>query len=352
MAVADNRMDSIDLLRGLSILLVILQHLNESLPLGFNSIVLSSGYHGVIIFFVISGFLITVTSLKKWGTLDNIQTDQFYRARFARIMPCFLALLFILIALDRFQIQGFALNTEQTTLPRAVLAALTLHMNCLESQVGYLPGPWDVLWSLSVEEVFYLCFPWICKTFKNQLHLIMLMIALIILGPLARVVFTANEIWAGHGYLSCMDGIALGCLAGMVATQVKLDKASLSVVLNLGMGLAVFGIVFRSNAWYDVSLLEMGIGLMLVALYHIKQSKIAALNWFGRNCYEIYLIHMFFVVGLSQMDLPRTWLPMGYFGVIILSGVSAELVACFYSNPMNRLIRRRNRKLSMVLNHE
>jgi peptidoglycan/LPS O-acetylase OafA/YrhL len=338
-----DRMDSIDLLRGLSILLVILQHLNESLPLGFNSVLLSSGYHGVIIFFVISGFLITVTSLKKWGTLDNIQTDQFYLARFARIMPCLLALLLMLIALDRFNVKGFVINTEQTTLPRAIFAALTLHMNWLESQVGYLPGPWDVLWSLSVEEVFYLCFPFLCKYLKNQFNFMLVMMVLIILGPLARIGFSANEIWAAHGYLSCMDGIAIGCLAGLYASQAQLDKASLSIIMNLGLGLTLFGILFRTNAWYDVSLLEAGIGLLVIGFYHGKRINIPVVNKFGRNCYEVYLIHMFFVVALSQMDLAQAWLPIGYLIVIALSGISAELVARFYANP---------RKLSTVLNHE
>jgi peptidoglycan/LPS O-acetylase OafA/YrhL len=53
-------------------------------------------------------------------------------------------------------------SPKQGGLGRAWLAAVTLHINLLEGRLGYLPGPWDILWSLSVEEMFYLFSPIVC----------------------------------------------------------------------------------------------------------------------------------------------------------------------------------------------
>ena len=84
---------------------------------------------------------------------------KFYRIRFARIAPLLLLLLAVLSLLHLGNVQGFRIPAKTTTLPRALFAALTYHLNWLEALHGYLPGNWDVLWSLSVEEMFYLFFP-------------------------------------------------------------------------------------------------------------------------------------------------------------------------------------------------
>ncbi|WP_368859875.1 acyltransferase family protein, partial [Escherichia coli] len=110
----------------------------------------------VIIFFVISGFLITRAAIERWGSLEAVPWGQFLWRRFARIYPCLLLLLAILATLHAIEMPGFVL--ENTSLARATISALTLHLNWLEAQVGYLPAAWNVLWSLSIEEAFYLAF--------------------------------------------------------------------------------------------------------------------------------------------------------------------------------------------------
>jgi peptidoglycan/LPS O-acetylase OafA/YrhL len=227
-----NRIPSIDFIRGLSILSVIFLHINLVMPLASSSlgallppvlskILLWSGYYGVITFFVVSGFLITTSAISRWGNLNQVKADQFYLIRFARIMPCLFALLIILTFLDGLGVKGFIINPDNTTLPRAIFAALTFHINWLEAQTGYLPAAWDVLWSLSIEEMFYLFFPFICRFTKGSWSFILLMLAFILVGPFARTVFTGNEIWMDHSYLSCMDGIAMGCLAALFASKYR-----------------------------------------------------------------------------------------------------------------------------------
>ena len=165
------RLDGIDVLRGLSILAVILLHIlirfaGVHVRLGWDwpkytrHFVFLNGGNGVTTFFAVSGFLITLTSLRRFGSLDAIRPRAFYRIRFARIMPLLLLMLLVLSALHLLRVDGYIINEKFFTLPRALFAALTFHLNWLEaSRNAWLPACWTVLWSLSIEEMFYLFFP-------------------------------------------------------------------------------------------------------------------------------------------------------------------------------------------------
>ena len=90
------RFETIDLLRGLSILAVVLLHcwirfggddvrVGTGLPHWLAQLLLHNGGNGVTVFFAISGFLITFTSLRRFGGLARLRMMQFYGVRFARI---------------------------------------------------------------------------------------------------------------------------------------------------------------------------------------------------------------------------------------------------------------------------
>jgi peptidoglycan/LPS O-acetylase OafA/YrhL len=165
-----SRVDGIDLLRGLAIFFVLMNHVNmqllfahvpytRGLPKQLVSSLVWNGQQGVQIFFAVSGFLITATSLRRWKSLAQVSIADFYRLRFARIAPLLLGLLAILSVLHVTHVKHFVVSPQTGGLGHALFAALTFHVNWLEASRGYLPGNWDILWSLSVEETFYLAFP-------------------------------------------------------------------------------------------------------------------------------------------------------------------------------------------------
>jgi len=380
----------IDLLRGLCIVAVVLHHINlrirlERTPLGpllgqaASRVLFWSGYNGVIVFFVISGFLITTWSLRRWSTLGEISRSGFYRMRFARIAPCLLGLLVILSILDRLGVPRFVIDTHRSSLPHALLAALTFHINWLEARTGYLPASWDVLWSLSIEEVFYLVFPLVCTLLRKQAMIIGFLCCFLVIGPWTRV-HTQNQYWAENGYLSCMDGIALGCLAAIAAARIRIGTRARVVLGAMGALLCVFIDAFRVTAFrtglykfgLDISILELGTALLLISI----QLKFVAgttprplaandaaspararpfawsqplfhsadwLRWFGRNSYEIYLTHMFaiwpMVFAFQHSGIRIGAAPALFLATTALAGVLGWLLARFYSEPLNRRLR-------------
>lgn len=389
---AEKRVPGIDLLRGLCIVAVVLHHINlrihfrdsslgQLIGPAANRVLFWNGYYGVRMFFVISGFLITTWSLKRWGRLNQLDRRQFYLMRFARIVPCLVGLLVLLSVLDRFGVPRFTINTQHTSLGRALLAALTFHVNWLEARTGYLPAAWDVLWSLSVEEVFYVFFPLLCTLLRKPALLIGLFSCFVIAGPFARVQ-THNELWADYGYLSCMDGIALGCLAAMLAAKVRLNH-KLNLALRISGTLLVLLItVFRWTAerlalykvGLDVTALQVGAALLVIALQQSFEARTMLdhspllrsslrtrsavivrnlgsalfrstgfLRWFGRNSYEVYLTHMLVVwpmVGLffhfhQSLNTAVLW----FFSITVLTGLAGHVLARSYSDPLNRRLR-------------
>jgi peptidoglycan/LPS O-acetylase OafA/YrhL len=379
------RVPGIDLLRGLCIVAVVLHHINlrihfrdsslgQLMGPAANRALFWSGYYGVRMFFVISGFLITSWSLKRWGRVSQLNLRQFYLMRFARIMPCLIGLLLVLILLDRLGVPRFVVNTQHTSIARASIAALTFHVNWLEARTGYLPASWDVLWSLSVEEVFYIFFPLLCTLLRKQALLIGVLTCFVLVGPFARV-HTQNELWADYGYLACMDGIAFGCMAAMVAARIRLNKKTNLAFTITGAFLCLLITVFRGiavkfgfyKAGLDVTVLEIGSALLLIALQQNAESRMdnisnkqtgasglnriskhlyrstAFLRWFGRNSYEVYLTHMFAVwpmVGLFFYFHQHIHLaPLWFLGTLVLAGGLGYMVARFYSEPLNRQLR-------------
>ncbi len=160
----------IDFLRGLSIVLVLLNHiglrlrltegvLGAHLPRELLNDLNFNGSEAVYIFFVISGFLITSNALVRWGSLGAIELRGFYVRRVARILPCLAILVGVLSALHLLGVHDFVIHGRGQSLPGAVGSAFGLYLNWYEGHTGYLPANWDVLWSLSIEEVFYLGFP-------------------------------------------------------------------------------------------------------------------------------------------------------------------------------------------------
>ncbi|MGB6353794.1 MAG: acyltransferase [Steroidobacteraceae bacterium] len=361
------RLDGVDVLRGLCVLLVLMHHihlrfvLNDYdvdgvLPGTINQLLFWSGYYAVIAFFVISGFLITRLSIRRWGSTGGVRVLPFYGMRVARIVPCLILLLALLSALHLAGAADFTIKPERASLGRALWSALTFQINWLEGQRGYLPGGWDILWSLSIEEMFYLAFPLACVILRSERLLVGALLCLIAVGPVDRTLLAEQDPWGDYAYLSCMDGIAFGCLAALACAHLRPSRHALRMVLtggaiaaslvlilcneNLHTGLCRYGL--------NVTVLEAGIASMLIALGSgvANASMARGTGWLraiGHASYEIYLFHMLVVLALvnlfKRIQPAADMIPLWYLAMLAISLLLGYAVSKLYSEPLNRLLR-------------
>ncbi|HEY6127837.1 MAG TPA: acyltransferase [Candidatus Acidoferrum sp.] len=362
------RIDGVDLLRGLAIFFVLMNHVNirlliakipyaAGLPRQFVGAFVWNGQSGVQIFFAISGFLITSTALRRWGKLSQVSLRGFYLTRFARIVPLLVLLLVILSGLHFAGLRDFVVSSKTGGLPRAIFAAVTFHINVLEARRGYLPGNWDILWSLSVEEVFYLFFPIVSRLFSRGKFLVILLASLVMLGPFARTLLVhGNEIWREYSYLGGMDAIALGCLTALAASRLEFSSRNLRLLAVIGSALLIFILCFPArpanraleNAGLDMTILAIATCMLITASFRSGWKApciLFPLLRLGQRSYEVYLTHMFVVFAFFHFFLfagnsLRT-VPLLFIAVIFWSTLLGEFVARVYSEPLNRAIRSR-----------
>jgi len=378
-APALSRLDGIDTLRGLSILAVVLLHIwirlalddvrmGRSWPPTLSHFVWFDGGNGVTVFFAVSGFLITLTSLRRFGSLAAMRPVTFYRIRFARIMPLLVLLLVVLSAFHLLHVDGFRLNAKHFTLPRALLAALTFHLNWLETaRDSFLPACWTVLWSLSIEEAFYLCFPLVCVVLLRWKYgswlWISVALVFVAMGPFARTVWSTTDLAKENSYLAGMASIALGCLTAWITdmlSQRNVRRGRWLLAIQTA-GWATILLIAIWPTWHhilrplgksgtDDTVLALGTCLVMlpVALGGAKGHWWSSpVRWFGKHSYEIYLSHEFLViVGVNMLYdhcFPHgaSWAALAalVIGIMAMTAPLGWVLAKFFAEPMNRRLR-------------
>ena len=367
----------IDFLRGLSILLVLLNHiglrirltqgvLGAHLPREFLNDLNFNGSEAVYIFFVISGFLITSNALMRWGSLGAIELRGFYVRRAARILPCLITLVGVLAALDLAAAHDYVISQPGQSLHGAVGSALGLYLNWYEGHTGYLPANWDVLWSLSIEEVFYLGFPLLCVLLRKAWLVAPAMALLALSLPFSLAAIVGNPIWREKAYLPGMAGIAMGVLGALITKHLR-PKGRKAIWPFYAVGVcglvAVLGFEEQLSMLFGngtVLLLTFSALCMVLGFYRDAATgapaRMIGLEWmcsFGKLSYEIYLTHMFVVIAMLRIfrsaGASTWWGVLWYVPTMALCWVLGWVVARFFSGPCDRWIRRRFLKAKVVV---
>jgi peptidoglycan/LPS O-acetylase OafA/YrhL len=368
----DERNRGIDLLRGMAIVLVILNHVGIRIPLAKTQLagflpttflrdLNYNGYEAVYIFFVISGFLITQRTQERWGSLQRISLRDFYWRRGARILPCLAALVAVLSLLHLLAFHDYVIHHPTQSLPGAVLAALGLYLNWYEGITGYLPGNWDILWSLSIEEVFYIGFPLLCLVCGGTRWFIAILTALALSMPFTHAAAQGNEIWQEKAYLPGMGAIAVGILAAVFAFQAERPSPRVALALRASGMCGILAVLFAGRwIWHwmldgYLLLLTASAACLILGMHwntspHGGRYHLPGLQWLrscGRLSYEIYLTHMFCIFAVVDLaraiDVGPGWGWIWYPAAIGSSWLLGLLVARGFSQPCERWLRRYGR---------
>lgn len=362
-ATIPHRRLSLDGLRGLAVFAVLVHHLFLFAPPTWLGHVSQSfaeaGYMGVDLFFVLSGYLIT-------GILIDTRDREDYYPRFLlrrslRIFPLYYAVLIFVFVVFR-PLVGARTNLSPVAgEPVAYFAYLSNFTIVGAGDFSWRPT--DVTWSLSVEEQFYLAFPWLVR-FLPVRRLIPTFVGLVGLALVTRTAFFLAE---GDGaWLACyvlpfcrMDALALGAVWAALernptpalasALARTSDAALLALPVVVFENWAAHSHPFMMTVGYTVTALAM-LSLVRLALgtsyFSSKVLCAAPLTHLGTRSYGIYLLHSLVegalrrVPGLrdyfSKIRLHDQLLPaLLFFGAsVALTLVIAEVSYRFFEQPL------------------
>jgi peptidoglycan/LPS O-acetylase OafA/YrhL len=315
----------IQVLRGLSVLAVVLYHLN------FQQ--LRGGFLGVDVFFVISGFVITETILRSSGTLKT-RLIHFYSRRAKRILPAatFVGILTFLgsvIFLPRPYFGKYLFDAVCSFF--MVSNAGFAYQNLVYLNQGLNPSPFLHYWSLAVEEQFYLFWPIVLiVVVKNRK--VILYSALPALLLLALVTTNTKP---GFSYLS-PSSRAWEFLAGAVlvflprVTYKDWVRRLLIPIASFGL-LGSFIVITHESATPGFStVIPVSCAALLIHL-GFKNQSLSPIEWVGDISYSLYLIHWPLIV-LANAIYGRPSL-FGQFTLIAISFVLAKLISLMIESP-------------------
>ena len=272
------RIPSLDGLRAISIIFVVLSHMSKSghAPRIFYYFAAT----GVSIFFVISGYLITSILLREREQTETINLREFYIRRAYRIFPA--AVVFMAVAIVLFWPQFRWYH----------IAAGLLYVANYD-----LTRPWVFghLWSLSIEEQFYFLWPGVLKRWYR--HRVAIVVGVLLVAPVWKAAMLYFKVaWGAWAFPALADNLAIGCLLAVFAPRLPKVKPYWA----LAMVVAAMSVQFFSaeSAGRTLLLLIVLKPIFYVSiagvLLHLVQTPYRVLNWgpvvwLGQISYGLYL---------------------------------------------------------------
>ena len=307
------RIPALDGLRGIAILLVLLNHgpftIQNVSPLASRLFAVGRlSWSGVDLFFVLSGFLIG-------GILVDVKNSPryfatFYLRRAYRIFPLYIAVVLAVYTLKILPIGFAASSSGEATIPLAAYATFTQNL-WMAYWGAFGSAALGVTWSLAVEEQFYLTAPLLVRRL-TRVRLVYVLVAIIVLSPLLRVLllfgFHSHNL-AAYVLMPCRaDALCLGMLSAIVARDSRamgylVRKPALLYWTMVGLLASLAWLTYEGFTWYSTPMATFGYSLLalfytcclLIALLKTPLVEMVLCNrWLielGGISYCVYLIH-------------------------------------------------------------
>jgi peptidoglycan/LPS O-acetylase OafA/YrhL len=344
---SNNRVSSVDVWRGLAIISVVLFHFNNTLPYGSL---------GVDLFFVISGLLVGGILTKPFLNGEKIGFFNFFVRRGFKIWPSYYTFIILgtIIALLTYNSQNSSQIIPFTDFKRYLLF--------YQNYTG-LPYHWsfDHVWSLCVEEHFYILLPLMFIVLKlikaNWKGLLVSLLILIMLGFMFKILmlyFTNGKdtYSATHNRIDALAwGVLLNLIIFQFSSSIKKFKNIFLVFITglLGFIASIALDVYSDSIFYHKvvlhSIIPFFFFLMILGTYYYDFSKLKPLRVLGYYSYNWYLWHPVFVVIITQN------IGAGFYGLIIYL-LTSFIVGVFFTLIIEEpALRMRKLYLTMYKRH-
>jgi len=335
------RFAHIDAMRAFAVLIVVLAHA------GLGHIV--PGGSGVTIFFTVSGFIITYLLLRERDKTGGFSVGGFYFRRAAKIFPPFAVIIIVPTLV-------WAMFNPLSWGAFASQVFFTFNWVTLRTgDQGILPGS-GVVWSLAIEEQFYIAFALIWLAFVRaswwRLATAVLAASAILIATALRLVLAASPGSEDRIYFGTdtrMDGIAIGVLAALLFhlwDQRGTRDAAYSQVIGSDLAFAgaiiiyVASLVIRDDWFRDTFRFTFqSIAAAVIILYGmfprrgpLKHALFAVSAWkpvaiIGLASYSIYLVHL--IVDQFIRGFLAGWPLLARTSVLVIVGLAAG-IAVYY----------------------
>jgi peptidoglycan/LPS O-acetylase OafA/YrhL len=352
MAVKGDRIPSLDGLRAISIIAVLVSH--ASFTLNFPHLWWPiDAVLGVRIFFVISGFLITWLMLKEESTTGKMSLPAFYRRRFFRILPVFWCYLIVICLLLYLHVLSFA--------PIQIIQSLTFTVGFWKQFPHWVL---EHTWSLTVEEHFYLLWPTTFVFLPTPVKRLSAVTIALVTGPLIRAwiyVHPHSSSWMMWTILGNGDMIGWGCFAAIMMhyhpdRMLKILKwhpalVRLAAIVAIHFAqsyctrvIGSFSFALSDGVWMSIQ--AAAIAYLIISLKEVKAGilyRLLNLPLFvriGVLSYSLYIWQQLFLYGSGKFGWQH-W-PLN---IICVCSVSVISFYCI-ERPFLRL-RRRKQPLSL-----
>jgi peptidoglycan/LPS O-acetylase OafA/YrhL len=342
----------------------------------FLSHLVLDGGDAVTLFFVLSGFLITYLLLTELKTTETVRVRKFYLRRILRIWPLYYLMVFlgfvVFPMLER--ATGHILPTSINLMPDGeVLFQLITHLTLLPHVSTFLQHRVDgiqQLWSIGIEESFYLIWPVLVLLFRKRiltllLGFISLKLAIHLAASLlSRIAGTPDWLLSGLELINYMrvEDMAIGGLGAYIlfTHQERLLRVIFHPVVEKGVLLIMVANIFLFTEAHHTYGVRLVINLFLAVVYTLLILNLssnphstfklenAVFNKLGRISYGIYMYHLFIMYTVSvffsrsvflRNDSP--WLTVLLYLIIPLLTIGiAHLSYYYFEQPFLRLKKR------------
>ncbi|MDK3869199.1 acyltransferase family protein [Staphylococcus pseudintermedius] len=346
-------MPGLDGVRAVAVIAIIIYHLNPQW--------LSGGFLGVDTFFVISGYLITSLLLTEYHNTGKIELMSFWLRRVKRLIPAVIFLVMGVIVLSL-----IFMPTEIQKVRADSIAAIFYVSNWwyIMQNVDYFEQfavqPLKHLWSLAIEEQFYLVFPIVLLSLLSFIRRlksirIIFLILLVISMIAMMVLYVPNENVARvyFGTDTRIQTLLMGVLLALVwppfQLKAKVNRQMRTMIDTAGVvGLAILFICFKfvsetnSILYYGGFFLISTVTLLVIASsvhpsgYFAKFLGNKVFTFIGSRSYSLYLWHYPIIVLIHHQFVQGQIPPLVYVVEILLMVLMAEFSYKFIEQPFRK----------------